>query len=83
MGKLIGRRARYGWRDEINGNPWWKIKEHKRIRQIENKEWQDEALVDLANFIEDELEVQLTEEQIAALKLRIIINEKLEREEKF
>lgn len=47
MAKLNGRKARYGYRSEINGNRWWKIKEHKRIRQLEAREWQDDVLAEL------------------------------------
>ena len=58
MAKLNGRRARYGWRSDININRWWKRKEHKRIRQIENKEWQDEAISELLNYVINYIEDQ-------------------------
>lgn len=46
--RLNGRKARWMWHDEIGLGKRFKQLEHSRIRGIENRQWQNEALQELA-----------------------------------
>lgn len=72
---LNGRIARRGWRSDINQGRTAKQVEHSRVRNMENKQWQDEALQELAEeeyeslFTEDRFDPSSLDWNIASLNL--------------